>query len=853
MINLNKYCTWIISIAGFFSAASYADETYTWDALTMGGGGFVSSVIPSKTEQGLFYARTDVGGAYRWDKTSERWVALTDWVAENQVGFLGVESIALDPQNSANLYMLAGISYFNSGKTAILRSNDYGKTFSVVDVSAKFKAHGNGMGRQNGEKLQVDPANSNIIYAGTRWNGLFKSIDAGVNWSRLAGLDVTTTPNENGLSFVLLDPTSASGGSVQKIFVGVSRYPSTGDNFYRSDDAGNNFTAITGGPAGLMPQRAVIAKDGNIFITFANGAGPHGNGNSALNEAMDTGQVWKFNPSTNAWTNVTPTGITRPFAGISVDPNNANHLVLTTINTYLLQYGSAYGDRIYSTTDGGAHWTDVVARGFTLDAKGVSWITDHAIHWAGSIEFDPFNTKSVLVTSGNGIFKTTDIDATPTTWAFNVAGLEETVPLNFVSVAGGPLFSAIYDYDGFRHTDAAQYAPIHTPQMGSTTGLDVAALDTNMMARVGTKPAIYYSTDKGISWTKTTTMNGSGGQVSLAADGKTVLHSPVDSTTSYYSTNWGTSWTAITGLSVSNARPVADPVNKNKFYALNGSSFLVSTNSGANFSAAGTLSASGGSKVIRAAPGREGDIWVALYNGGLARSTNSGTSFSAISGVTYAGAVGFGKTAVGATYPTIFMWGTVNGVLGIYRSTDTGANWVRVNDSAHQYGGPANGQFISGDMNTFGVVYMSTAGRGIIYGTPQSGSSSSSSAASSSSVVSSSVASSSSVSSSVASSSTSSSSPSSSSAASLVSSSSSSTPVIVSSSSSSSVSSAVSSSISSSSSSSSSVASVASSSSSSAVANNNGGGSSGGGGGALGWLSLLMLLVFAYAPKSTKL
>jgi xyloglucan-specific exo-beta-1,4-glucanase len=735
MIFKNNLCTWIASLTLSLVINTYADETYTWDSLAIGGGGFVSAVVPSKAEQGLIYARTDVGGAYRWDKTSERWIALTDWVAEDQTGFLGVESIALDPQNAANVYMLVGISYFNNGKTALLRSNNYGKTFSVTDVSSQFKAHGNGMGRQNGEKLQVDPANSNILYTGTRWNGLFKSSDAGATWSHLSGFNVTTTPNENGVSFVLLDPSSASGGSTQKIFAGVSRYSSIGGNFYRSNDGGLSFTEITGGPTGLMPQRAVMAKDGNIFITFANGAGPHGHWNSALNEPMDKGQVWKFNPANNTWTNVTPAGITRPFAGISVDPDDANRVVLSTINTYLLQYGNAYGDRIYITTDGGANWTDVVARGFTLDTKNVSWINGHAIHWAGSIEFDPFNTKTVLVTSGNGIFKTADIDAVPTTWAFNVAGLEETVPLNLVSVTGGPLVSVIGDYDGFRHTDITQYAPIHTPRMGSTSGLDIATLDTNMMVRVGDKPEMYYSTDKGLSWIKTASMNGKGGQVAFAADGKTLLHSPQDSTTSYYSTDLGSSWAAVVGLNVTSARPVADPINKNKIYALNGNNMMISTNSGLSFAAAGTLSSANGSKVIRVAPGKEGDIWVALYSGGLARSTNSGAAFSAISGVTYAGAVGFGKAAEGASYPTVFIWGTVNGVLGIYRSTDTGATWVRVNDDAHEYGGPANGQFIVGDMNTFGVVYMSTAGRGIIYGKPASGVSSSAATSSSSSSV----------------------------------------------------------------------------------------------------------------------
>lgn len=41
--------------------------------------------------------------------------------------------------------------------------------------------------------------------------------------------------------------------------------------------------------------------------------------------------------------------------------------------------------------------------------------------------------------------------------------------------------------------------------------------------------------------------------------------------------------------------------------------------------------------------------------------------------------------------------------------------WVRINGDDHQYGSLANGQFIIGDMNIFGRVYRSTAGRRIVY------------------------------------------------------------------------------------------------------------------------------------------
>ena len=340
-------CQLLICLAGAETRAQTASE-YKWGNLAIGGGGFVSAIIPSYSEQSLLYARTDVGGAYRWDASNQKWIPLLDWVSADETGYLGVESLAIDEKIPGRVYMLVGISYFNGGKTAILRSDDYGNTFTVIPVTSQFKAHGNGMGRQTGEKLVVDPNNSNILYTGTRWGGLFKSTDEGSSWSRVNSLDVTTTSNENGISFVVLDPTRSSGGTTQTIFAGVSR---TGTNLYRSDDGGTTFSPVAGAPTALMPHRAKLAPDGNLYITYANGAGPHGHW--SLPEPVDQGQIWKYNTQTGAWTNITPSGFSRAFGGISVDPNDAHRLVASSINTYMEQ-GNGWGDRIFISTNGGA-------------------------------------------------------------------------------------------------------------------------------------------------------------------------------------------------------------------------------------------------------------------------------------------------------------------------------------------------------------------------------------------------------------------------------------------------------------------------------------------------------------------
>jgi xyloglucan-specific exo-beta-1,4-glucanase len=236
-----------------------------------------------------------------------------------------------------------------------------------------------------------------------------------------------------------------------------------------------------------------------------------------------------------------------------------------------------------------------------------------------------------------------------------------------------------------------------------------------MMLRIG-EAKMYYSEDMGITWVECS-RTGTKGSVAISADGKIFFYSPESSGKTYRSIDKGTTWTEVSGLNINWARVTTDYINPKLSYVYNATNgnFLTSTDGGVSFSQK-TSPGSGGSKIIRAVPGKEGEVWVPMNNGGLSRTTNSGSIFNKITNVTYCGAVGFGKPAPGKTFPTVYIWGTVSGALGVHRSTDEGATWKRVNDGLHEYGGPANGQFVIGDMNVYGRVYMSTAGRGIVYG-----------------------------------------------------------------------------------------------------------------------------------------
>ena len=695
------------------------------------------------------------------------WVPLLDWISQDDVGLYGVESLALDPNNPSRLYILSGTSYFSKGKTAILRSEDYGATFETIDVSSLWHAHGNGLGRQSGEKLAVDPNNSNILLCGSRNAGLFKSSDAGKSWVNVStigaqsGADLAST---NGISFVLFDPTTTltSAGGTSTIYLGVS---DAAKSLYVSKDGGATFNAISGGPSAQMPNRAALSN-GNLFITYGNSMGPYN---------VSTGSFYRYAIASGTWTNLTPKtddgtaymgnggqGFAHGFGGVSVDPSDPKHLVISTLGYYGGQTRFAdgrenWGDRIYVTSDGGSTWTTdfskmdpSVPANANASNNGNAWISGNAIHWAGDITFDPFNPKAAWVVSGNGVFHTTNLSDPLPVWGFESKGVEETVPLDIVSVPGGPLVTAIGDYDGAAYQNISQSYPRHQPAIGTTQSLGYAPL-TGAFLRTGhvtdystgtgiESDVMYYSSDTAATWTKLPTPKGAQGLVVLSADGKVLLHRPENSSAVYRSADQGTTWTTVTGLDgqAQYARIVCDPVNASVFYVLNQQGKLLkSTDQGVSFTTVGSVQddskslyqASNG--LIRTVPGREGHLWAPLdqaqswaTNGrfstnGLAYSEDGGVTWTRLPSVYSAHAVGIGKAAEGASYETLFIWGVTGdntSPLGIYYSTDKGVSWKRMNDDQHQYGGPGNGAFVQGDMNVFGRVYMSTVGRGLVYG-----------------------------------------------------------------------------------------------------------------------------------------
>jgi hypothetical protein len=100
-----------------------------------GGAGSVTGLVFHPTPANVLYARTDVGGAYRWDPTTMSWTAIADGVGLDAARrrFHGIASIALDLNDDQPVYIATG-RYTFEADGRIYVSNDRGRTWTHVDL-----------------------------------------------------------------------------------------------------------------------------------------------------------------------------------------------------------------------------------------------------------------------------------------------------------------------------------------------------------------------------------------------------------------------------------------------------------------------------------------------------------------------------------------------------------------------------------------------------------------------------------------------------------------------------------------------------------------------------------------------
>jgi len=721
---------WLVAFPGMPQA--HADG-YRWRNVAVGGGGFVSGLVFHPTEAGLLYARTDIGGAYRWEAAQRRWTPLLDWMGEDDRGRFGIESLALDPSDPDRLYLAAGTYLHERGAAGvILRSQDRGATFQRSALP--FKLGGNEQGRGNGERLAVDPNDGRVLLLGTRAHGLWRSDDGGAHWAEMPGFPAIAKSRSAwakgwrdevpiGIAFVVFDPDSGTRGAPsRRLYAGVSTRETA---LYRSDDSGRSWQAVPGQPVGLRPGRMVRDAQGRWLLSYGDEPGPN---------HMADGAVYRFDPADGSWTDITPlprtlgTASGYGWGAVAVDARDPDVIVATTFRRYRPH------DELFRSTDGGRSWVATFERS-RFDHASAPWTTDATPHWMADVEIDPHDPDRIWFVTGYGTWSSRNARAfdagSELQWEFPQAGFEETVPLALASPPeGAHLVSGLGDVDGFVHDDLdAPQQRFAGLRFSNTESLAFAGQAPQRMVRSGyfhNRPegAVRgaWSGDGGRSWKafKSEPPEGEGaGHITLSADGERLIWHPRGAGHHWLSDDAGGRWQQVRGLP-RGAVVEADRVEPSIYYGFDATTgtLYVSGDGGVSFEAVQAKVGEVGDwfrAEIRPHPARSGEAWVAASWRGLLHWSPG--KLVRLPGVDDARSVGLGAPAREDGQPVLFVHGQVEGVPGLFRSDDGGRKWRRIDHDGMRFGGIM--RHVTGDPRLHGRVYFGTEGRGIWYGDPQ--------------------------------------------------------------------------------------------------------------------------------------
>jgi photosystem II stability/assembly factor-like uncharacterized protein len=506
-------------------------------------------------------------------------------------------------------------------------------------------------------QLLMKPGDANTLYAlASGVIGLFRSVDAGEHWT-LASNKVWANNTE-----LAVDPLHPD-------YV----YAFTPSGFMRSQDDGSTWTTLTANkwPDGrdlrspqvyVSPYEALPARPQALFVSSSEAYGnPSATGAMGLIKSTDGGSNWTIVPGLE--------GI--PVQDIAFDPSNPSHVVAVTSDA-----------QVYQSFDWGDSWTRV-----TTDLP--SSLT--SLEATGSITYNPYKPGELWISakpssrSVGGIFKS--LDATLTSWhdvslwpgggyTVSFTGASSVYCWRNHSVDGGESWQIFGPAETWYGDSAVVFDP-GNPQVAYIADLAVGVRKT---------------TDGGTTW-----MNKIEGLTGLCCTSMAVskadplrVYAAFGGPLGIYRSVDGTrQWTFLPISGASNVRQVLeDPFDSQRLYVGAGSGFYASTDGGASWPGAGGWNLSpalpsGGFVTMAADPFHAGRL-LASFGGGsygvgpgwLYSSGDYGASWQAVTvrqgqDVEWIHSIVFDPETPGTVYLA---------TNGVYKSTDSGATWNRIDD-----------------------------------------------------------------------------------------------------------------------------------------------------------------------------
>lgn len=735
---MSRIATATVLFAILITPVQAADTIgYAWRHIDLRGMGFITGVSVHPLPPHHTYLRTDVGGAYRYQPAENRWLQLCDNVV-NQL-----ESLAVDAAKPDNIYV--------AGEGEVYASTDAGATWTTTGLGPHGVAmNGNGQRRRGGERLAVDSAGSTtVLWYGSRDHGLWRR-DADGSWAPVTGLPSGTA--DLGVLAVAVDDSSAANEtSAQVLYVGIHS-----QGIWRSTDAGTSWTEMTGGLTATNEAAQMrVARDGTLYVTASQGS-------DDLNTRSS--EVRRYR--SGEWTDITPPG-DKSWCGLALARDDADNLVVSSWNSTPTGW-------IHRSTDAGATWSEVPLNTPSVPAV---WPTWHLWSWSAGLALNPSETNRLWATTGFGVLTTTELGQTEPQWSAPMQGVEELVPMRLrilPETSSGRLLIGSQDAFGYSVSVGSKATSDAVDNLianafGVCTGMDYCESDPNTVIVVGSSqnwkhnPFANISRDGGVTWAALPNPNPNAnfngavdGNIAIACDDADCfvwapstaswLDNGKTPAGTWYTRNAGATWKRATGL------PERIPP-LDQFYfesevliadrSLAGTFYLIVSNDGiggrsyrsTDYGATWTQRSANNALLdwswrLKAhnPPSEPGQIWVCYANESWAsavvhRSLDGGATWTQVTGIDWASSIAFGAPAPGRSNSTAYIYGAVNGIVGVWRSDDAtalpgnggNASWVRISNATTQL---RQGLCLSADPDTYGVIAFGTAGRGVQFGRP---------------------------------------------------------------------------------------------------------------------------------------
>ncbi|HEX7964860.1 MAG TPA: hypothetical protein VF651_03995 [Gammaproteobacteria bacterium] len=535
-------------------------------------------------------------------------------------------------------------------------------------------------------KVVVDPTDPDTLYAMAN-PGVFKSTDGGAHWS------LTFSMND-------ADGIDLAVDSVQPANVYVAGHDS---GLWKSDDGGESWSHLGG-----ITKAHVVAVDPvneGVVYTIANDDFVNG---CNVYKSVDGGESWNLiDTGMSGLTGNAKAWCTR----IAIDPADPQVLYLSSqVGDYDGSIGARDGDALsglYSSTDGGAHWTqhlptlafadvvvdpsddqNVYAGSYVSNDAGATWapINTPAANFT-VIAVDPSDSQVILGVE--------DATITGVLWMSRDQGAHwdpvamphgnAVYNLAYDPVTPATVYASSQAFGVYKSTDGGSTWAESTEGLAGVYAFNVLMDSTGdiYLGSIGT--GIFKSTDGGATWA----MKDDGLDIGIGSSGITT-RSLVEAATPgtlymtnqshlYKTTNGGDTWSRITSRSDGSIDIVAtDPERADTVYAgTGGGHVLKSTDGGAHWTQSVSGLPADGVWSLAVDPTDSDVLYIGGFQSSLSKSTDGGKTWS-LSDTGLAGSEGVWCVAVDPKDGDNVY--ACAGNHGVYKSTDGGKKWAKAGD-----------------------------------------------------------------------------------------------------------------------------------------------------------------------------